>query len=74
MKVIERQLLDTEYPAVCDYCNSTFVFNILTDLIRFFNKERVNDAWVKCPVCGRESLFSFHRKRHENKLRRDENV
>ena len=58
MKVIKRQLLDTEYPAVCNYCNSVFVFNILTDLIRFFNKERVNDAWVKCPVCGRTDLFS----------------
>lgn len=70
MEVIERQLLDTEYPAVCDYCDSIFVFNILTDLIRFLNKERVYDAWVKCPVCGRESLFSSYRKRYENKLRR----
>lgn len=70
MEVIERKLLDTEYPAVCEYCNSIFVFNILTDLTRFFKKEKIYDAWVKCPVCGKEGLFSFHRKRYENKLKR----
>lgn len=70
MKVVKRQLLSTEYPAVCDYCNSTFIFNILTDLIRFLNKEMVDDAWIKCPVCGKKGLFSSYRKRYENKLRR----
>lgn len=69
MQVIDRKLLATEFEGTCNYCDSVFIFNILTDLILLYDGSS-RDAWVKCPVCGKQGLFSSHRRDYERRIKR----
>lgn len=55
--VINRGLKHTEFEHTCYDCKTTFVYNILHDLIPCYKSD--DDAWVECPICGCKSLFSF---------------
>lgn len=54
--IISRGLKYTEFEHTCYECKTTFIYNILHDLIPCYKSD--DDAWIKCPVCGNKSLFS----------------